>query len=109
MNRYASNRRKPSREDGVTFRLKEDELLELVQRADRLGLSRHMLGREYVTQALAVEDDRSDLIAMMNALANAIHELRLDLAFGVEALLVASGQYSAEEAHTWVQSQFKVP
>ena len=92
----------------VTYRPEEDDLLELIRRADRLRVSRHLLGREYVSQMLAVEQDRSDVLAALQQLFFTITELRKDVAIGVEAILLASGQFTEKEAHEWVVSQFKI-
>jgi len=107
MKTSSSPPRKSRRSDGVGFRLKEEDLGELVQRAARLGVSRHNLGREYVRQMLAAEFDRTELIAMLKRLGDAIFALRTDVALSVEAILVATGHYSEEVAHNWVESQLR--
>jgi hypothetical protein len=107
MKKGAKPRRKTD-DNTITFRLPPDEFLELVQRGDRLGISRHLLGQHYVTQMLNVEYDHSNVVAVTEHLANNITELRKDVAIAVEALLLASGQYSEEDARGWVKSQFKI-
>ena len=102
---------KPGRktdDNTVTFRLPPDELLELVQRADRLQISRGLLAQYYLSQMLCVEHDLFVTKGIIENVVATIDEMRHEMAIGVEALLLASGNVSEPDARRWVKSQMKI-
>src|SRR5262245_789984 len=105
MSRKSSKRRN----NGVNFRLEETHLLELKQRAARLGISSHRMGRQYVEDMLNSQYDRTQMIDAIKMLGDNIINLRRNVALSVEALLLAAGRQTDEEIEEWVKEQFKIP
>lgn len=96
------------RESGtIGFRLDEESHRVLSERANRLGISPHELARHYVIEMLHEAEERAALHEAIATLQQGIHKIREDVATTAEALLIAAGDYEAEEAHTWAAENFK--
>ena len=91
----------------IGFRLDEARHQSLVRRAAELGVSCHELARYHVVQLLSEAEDRAVLRADVIALQTEVAELRVDLAFAVEALLVSAGKVAPDEARAWVKENLK--
>ena len=91
----------------VGFRLEEEPLRALAERAARLNLSPHELAREYVLEALSEADERRALREAVGALHQQYDVLREDMALMAEALLISAGKVSEKEARDWVKRNFE--
>ena len=102
-------RKAHTKDNNVNFRLDDLAYDQLLTRARQFGLSHHLYARECLVNVLNEPVDRAELARLVAAQEATVRELRIDLALSVEALLIASGNYTAQEARTWVQSQFNMP
>lgn len=102
-------RKAQTKDNNVNFRLDDLAQDQLLARARQFGLSHNLYARECLINLLNEPVERAELTRRVAAQEAAMMELRIDLALSVEALLIASGNYTEQEAHSWVQSQFNVP
>ncbi len=91
----------------IGFRLEEEYLCALVERAARLNVSPHELAREYVLEALSEGEERKALREAVGALHQRYDVLREDMALMAEALLISAGKVSEKEARDWVKRNFE--
>lgn len=109
MSTASPKRRPPSGQanvEPIAFRLDADSRRLLEKRAASLRISSHQLAKLYVISELAEPEQRMVSHEVMTAILHGMGLLRDDLATVAEGLLVASGNYSAEEAHQWVVENF---
>ena len=92
---------------GIGFRLDEESLQILVQRAALLKVSKHKLARTYVLQLLREEEERVALHEAVAGLHRQLVQQRMDFLLALEALLHSAGHASAKEAQDWVQANFR--
>lgn len=98
----------------VGFRLDPASRVELAKRADRLGVSPHVLAREYVIEMLHEPEERRQLREAVAHLGEGVGTLfqqvfksREDLATVAEALLVQAGNVDPKKASQWVDDNFR--
>lgn len=89
----------------VSFRL--DSLYkQMLEERSETGVSLHMAARDLLMEALdkqAGNDfDIKTVASQVTQVAREVQELRTDVAVAVQALLVASGRVTSEEAEQWV-------
>jgi len=84
----------------IGFRLEDPFFAELVRRAGALGISRNILARSLVIEALG---EREGMKQTALAVLQALTGLREDLALSVEALLSSAGQVEEKEARAWIK------
>lgn len=89
----------------VSFRL--DSLYrQMLEERSEPGLSLHMAARNLLMEALekqaGADFDIKAMASQIAQLALEVQELRTDVAVAVQALLVASGRVTSEEAKLWV-------
>ncbi len=98
---------KPLAPATVGFRLDAESRRVLMGRAKQLKVSPHELARHYVILMLHEAEERAMLREDTLELRRALIQLREDVATTAEALLVAAGEVSEEQAHAWVEEHFK--
>lgn len=98
----------------IGFRLDPASRIELAKRADRLGVSPHILAREYVIEMLHEAEERRQLREAVTQLSEgvgtlfeAVFKSREELATVAEALLVHAGNVDPKKAHQWVEDNFR--
>ena len=102
--------KKEKKDNHVNFRLDDDLAYDrLLTLARQFDLSHNLYARECLINLLNEPLERAELTRRVAAQEAAVNELRSDLALSVQALLIASGNYTEQEAHSWVQEQFNVP
>src|SRR5262245_30136393 len=87
----------------IGFRLDEESLRLLQQRALRLGVSRHELARHYLVETLSEKEERALLRQAIFQLSQELQGLRQDLSLAAEALLASAGQVTDKDAHRWAK------
>lgn len=87
--------------DGIGFRLDPDALQELSSRAQRLGISRHELARQYVIERMQDAETKAALQHAILLLHREIKELREDVSLSTRTLLVSAGKVEPEQAEKW--------
>jgi hypothetical protein len=98
-------RKAQTKENNVNFRLDDLAFDKLLNNAQQFNTSHHLYARECLVQVLNEPVERAELTRRVAAQEAALMELRVDLALAVEALLIASGNYSEQQAGEWVRSQ----
>lgn len=91
----------------IGFRLDEEPLRVLVERAASLGISPHVLARQYVLEILGEAQERSALHHAIKTLIEETGQTHESLALGVEALLSSAGKVSEDSARDWVDQHLK--
>jgi hypothetical protein len=91
----------------IGFRLDDESRRVLGERAARLRVSVHDLARTYVREALHVREERAILVQTLRSIDDRLLRLHGDVATTAEAMLVNAGKVQAEEAHHWVEENFK--
>ena len=92
--------------NSVGFRLDDESLRVLCERAAKLKISRHELARFYLLQVLQEEQERTALHDAIVGLHRQLVQQREDALLAVEALLASAGKASEAEARTWIKENF---
>jgi hypothetical protein len=89
----------------ITFRISENELLELEKKANFLGVSVHQVAKSFVLENLANADGRK-LLAEVAEIYNGLEKLKFCLADATEALLIMN-KYPKEKARSWTNENIR--
>lgn len=92
----------------ISFRLPDDVMGILAERAAIHELSIHRYARMLVLEALFQSDAHERIGAAIADSQREVHQLRHDLAFSMKTLLMTAGKLSEEAAREWVQRNFKL-
>jgi len=87
----------------IGFRLDDDHIAVLVERANALKISVHELARQYVIQMLHENDERQQFLAALMAVRDEILETRKDIAVSTQELMVSGGRATVTQAGGWVK------
>lgn len=91
----------------MNFRLDDLAHEKLLTYARQFNMSHNLYARECLINLLEEPVERAELTRRVAAQEAALREFRIDLALAVEALLIASGNYTEQQAKEWVQSQLR--
>ena len=91
----------------IGFRLDEEYMRFMRQKAESLHTSVGELARSYVLDMLCLSEQLDRLGYVITNLWEDSNKLRRDLALSVETLLVISGKVSRAEAEKWVDKNLK--
>lgn len=91
----------------IAFRLDPESEQILAERAAALGVSRNILARRYVIEALEASEERAALREAVNAANGNLNRFHDNFIFAVEALLVSAGKVKPDEAQAWIEEHFK--
>lgn len=104
---------KPS--DNVGFRLDPELSKALAGEAAQRKMSRHILARDYVVDALKAKETLQDTLEALGKLREEVQGmrrevkfLRQDLALATESLLHSAGQISPDDASKWATENLNV-
>ena len=89
------------------FRLGEVHRKTLEARAKKTGSTASELARELVIDGLDDDREIDQLRQKVTSVESQIKSLRQDLSVSVQALLVASGKVTAEQAKEWIQQNLE--
>lgn len=92
----------------VTFRLADEPLAALDERAALLSLGRNELARKYVLEGLLAAQEREQLHGAIEGLQSVVRELRREFSHAVQTLLVSAGRIEPEQAEAWIQENFNL-
>ena len=95
----------------IAFRLDAEMSQALAEKAAGLGVSIHLLAREYVITGLNAKADQAEMAETVKLIHEDLIATREDFALATEALLHATGKYPQEKASEWVKKNlnFKWP
>ena len=91
----------------VGFRLGESHRAELESRARKSGSTPGELARQFVVETLEGDQEVERLRMKVSAVESELGNLRKDLSVSVQALLVATGRVTAEQAREWVKQNLE--
>lgn len=92
--------------DVATFRLKDEDMRLLVDRAQAMGISHHELARSYTLERLHDGEERAALRESVSNLQVQLEQLTEIHKDGVEVLLSYAGKLSREKAEEWTNENF---
>ena len=90
----------------ISFRLDETMFSALEHRARLLKTSTHDLARYYAIEALHRSVELDAILDHLSQLEDDINKVRGDVVTAAEALMVASGHCTVEEARKWGSGVF---
>ena len=91
----------------ISFRLRDEELSVLSERAAIHNASVHRYSRALVLEALLQSAGFEEVRNAIATLKQELNKLREDLAFSMKTLLVTAGKVPEKEAVEWVTRNFK--
>jgi hypothetical protein len=91
----------------ISFRLDDDAIRALCERAKVMELSPHELARLYTQELLRQGEERSALRESVQEMNGSLQRLRANLMLSVRAMLTSAGGIDEKEADEWVQKVFR--